>query len=151
MCLFKKGDEICEMAFKGRRDLVLFTNKRILFVDKKGWSGNKMAFTSFPYTSVKVFQVTTAGKEHRNQYWHLKINSLWSDKILDSFILIKQKLEFLCRINPIYQLLMLWNALHSYLVLIRFHYLNVNSGTKLHSLDWISWSIPFFLITKKDL
>ena len=86
-----------------------------------------------------------------NQYWHLKINSLWSDKILDSFILIKQKLEFLCRINPIYQLLMLWNALHSYLVLIRFHYLNVKSGTKLHSLDWISWSIPFFLITKKDL
>ena len=52
------------MAFKGRRDLVLFTNKRILFVDKKGWSGNKMAFTSFPYTSVKVFQVTTAGKEY---------------------------------------------------------------------------------------
>ena len=50
------------MAFKGRRDLVLFTNKRILFVDKKGWSGKKMAFTSFPYTSVKIFQVCTAGK-----------------------------------------------------------------------------------------
>ena len=57
-----QGEETCEMAFKGRRDLVLFTNKRILFVDKQGWSGNKMAFTSFPYTSVKVFNVTTAGK-----------------------------------------------------------------------------------------
>ena len=56
-----QANEVCEVAFQGRRDLVLFTTKRILFVDKKGWSGKKMAFTSFPYSSVKVFQVTTAG------------------------------------------------------------------------------------------
>ena len=56
-----QASEVCEMAFKGRRDLVLFTTKRILFVDKQGWSGKKMAFRSFPYGSIKVFQVTTAG------------------------------------------------------------------------------------------
>jgi len=56
-----QAEEVCEMAFKGRRDLVLFTNKRIVFVDKQGWSGKKVAFTSFPYTSIKVFQVETAG------------------------------------------------------------------------------------------
>merc|ERR1711981_569012 len=55
------SDEMCQIAFKGRRDLVLFTTKRILFVDKQGWSGKKMAFTTFPYSSIKVFQVTTAG------------------------------------------------------------------------------------------
>ena len=56
-----QANEVCEIAFKGRRDLVLFTTKRILFVDKQGWSGKKMAFTTFPYSSIKVFQVTTAG------------------------------------------------------------------------------------------
>ena len=33
-----QASETCEIAFQGRRDLVLFTTKRILFVDKKGWS-----------------------------------------------------------------------------------------------------------------
>ena len=56
-----QANEVCEVAFQGRRDLVLFTTKRILFVDKKGWSGKKMCYTTFPYSSVKVFQVTTAG------------------------------------------------------------------------------------------
>ena len=51
-------NEVCELAFQGRRDLVLFTTKRILFVDKQGWSGKKVSFTSFPYSSVKVFQVS---------------------------------------------------------------------------------------------
>ena len=53
-----QSNEVCEMAFQGRRDLVLFTTKRILFIDKQGWSGKKMAFTSFPYKSIKVFQVS---------------------------------------------------------------------------------------------
>merc|ERR1719232_2260140 len=57
-----QASEVCEMAFKGRRDLVLFTTKRILFVaDKQGWNRKKMSFRSFPYGSIKVFQVTTAG------------------------------------------------------------------------------------------
>ena len=53
-----QSNEVCEMAFQGRRDLVLFTTKRIMFIDKQGWSGKKMAFTSFPYKSIKVFQVS---------------------------------------------------------------------------------------------
>ena len=56
-----QASEACEIAFQGRRDLVLFTTKRILFVDKKGWSGKKMAFTTFPYSSIKIFNVATAG------------------------------------------------------------------------------------------
>ena len=54
------------IAFKGRRDLVLFTTKRILFVDKQGWSGKKMAYTTFPYSSIKIFNVATAGTMDRD-------------------------------------------------------------------------------------
>ena len=56
-----QASENCEIAFQGRRDLVLFTTKRILFVDKQGWSGKKMAYTSFPYSSIKIFNAATAG------------------------------------------------------------------------------------------
>ena len=37
-----QSDEYVEMAFKGRRDLVIFTTKRIIDVDVKGWSGKKV-------------------------------------------------------------------------------------------------------------
>ena len=56
-----QASETCEIAFQGRRDLVLFTTKRVLFVDKQGWSGKKMAFTTFPYSSMKIFNAATAG------------------------------------------------------------------------------------------
>ena len=44
--------EHVEMAFKGRRDLTLFTTKRLLFVDLKGWSGHKVNYVSVPWTTV---------------------------------------------------------------------------------------------------
>lgn len=56
-----QANEVCEMAFKGRRDLVLFTTKRLLFIDIQGWTGKKTAFTTVPYSSIKIFQVRTAG------------------------------------------------------------------------------------------
>ena len=56
-----QANETCEIAFKGRRDLVLFTTKRILFVDKQGWSGKKMAYITFPYSSIKVERVDKSG------------------------------------------------------------------------------------------
>ena len=34
--------EYCEMTFKGRRDLVLFTTKRLISVHYQGWSGKKV-------------------------------------------------------------------------------------------------------------
>ena len=61
-----QANETCEIAFKGRRDLVLFTTKRILFVDKQGWSGKKMAYITFPYSSIKIFNVATAGSMDRD-------------------------------------------------------------------------------------
>jgi hypothetical protein len=40
-CLLQ-NDEYVEMAFRGRRDLVIFTTKRIIDVDVKGLSGKKV-------------------------------------------------------------------------------------------------------------
>ena len=61
-------NEICEMAFKGRIDLVLFTSKRILFIRNGHRSGQEITFTSLPYSSIKVFQVTTSNALTENEF-----------------------------------------------------------------------------------
>jgi len=57
-----QDDEYVEMAFRGRRDLVIFTTKRIIDINVKGFSGTKVEYTSIPYSSVIAFAVKTAGK-----------------------------------------------------------------------------------------
>jgi len=61
-----QNDEYVEMAFRGRRDLVIFTTKRIIDIDIKGLSGKKVKYTSIPYSSVLAFAVRTAGKHDRD-------------------------------------------------------------------------------------
>ena len=56
-----QGCEVCEFCFKGRRDMILFTNKRLISIDVQGWTGKKKSFTSVPWTSVKQFGVQSAG------------------------------------------------------------------------------------------
>merc|ERR1712203_872552 len=41
--------------------MVLFTMKRLLIVDIKGWSGKKVKYVSVPWTSVQAFAVRSAG------------------------------------------------------------------------------------------
>lgn len=53
--------ETVEMAFKGRRDLTVFTTKRLLIVDVKGWSGKKVKYISIPWRHVQAFAVRSAG------------------------------------------------------------------------------------------
>ena len=55
--------ETCELAFKGRRDMLLFTTKRVIFCDLKGFMGigKKVEYTSLPYTTISAFSVRTAG------------------------------------------------------------------------------------------
>jgi hypothetical protein len=56
-----QASETVEMAFKGRRDLMLFTSKRLLLVDLKGWSAKKVEYLTIPWTTVQAFGVTSAG------------------------------------------------------------------------------------------
>jgi hypothetical protein len=54
--------EHVEMAFKGRRDLSLFTSKRFLQVDLKGFSSfKKVDYFSVPWKNVQAFGVRSAG------------------------------------------------------------------------------------------
>ena len=50
-----------EKAYQLIRDMFLFTNKRLILVDKQGISGRKMEFHSYPYKSITHFSIETAG------------------------------------------------------------------------------------------
>jgi len=54
------GEQI-ERAFKIFRDLFVFTNKRLILVDKQGFTGKKVEYHSYPYKSITHFAVETAG------------------------------------------------------------------------------------------
>jgi Bacterial PH domain len=48
-------------CFKGARDFVVFTNKRLIAVNVQGMTGKKRDFTSLPYSKVQAFSIETAG------------------------------------------------------------------------------------------
>jgi hypothetical protein len=54
------GERI-EKAYQLIRDLFVFTNKRLLLVDKQGITGNKVEYHSLPYKNITHFSVETAG------------------------------------------------------------------------------------------
>jgi hypothetical protein len=49
-------------AFRGVRDYVVFTDKRLVAVNVKGISGKKRDYTTLPYAKVQAFSVETAGQ-----------------------------------------------------------------------------------------
>lgn len=53
--------EKVEHAYKLIRDLLIFTNKRLILVDKQGVTGKKIEYQSIPYKSVVHFSIETAG------------------------------------------------------------------------------------------
>ncbi len=53
--------EEIEKAYKIIRDLFVFTNKRLILVDKQGMTGKKVEYHSIPYKSITHFSVETAG------------------------------------------------------------------------------------------
>ena len=48
-------------CYKGIRDYVTFTNKRVIAVNVQGMTGKKKDFTSLPYSKLQAFSVETAG------------------------------------------------------------------------------------------
>lgn len=54
------GEEVLS-AFKGIRDSVLFTNKRVIAINVQGMTGKKRDYSSLPYSKVQAFSVETAG------------------------------------------------------------------------------------------
>ena len=58
--MFVPGEEIIQ-TFRGIRDGVVFTNKRIFAINVQGITGKKKDFTSLPYSKVQAYSVETAG------------------------------------------------------------------------------------------
>ncbi|RVT72337.1 PH domain-containing protein [Flavobacterium sufflavum] len=54
------GEEI-ELGFKLIRDTFIFTNKRLILVDKQGLTGSKIEYKSISYKSISRFSIETAG------------------------------------------------------------------------------------------
>lgn len=48
-------------TFKGVRDFVVFTDKRLIAVNVQGITGKKRDYTSLPYAKIQAFSVETAG------------------------------------------------------------------------------------------
>lgn len=48
-------------TFRGIRDGVVFTNKRIIAINIQGLTGTKKDFSSLPYSKIQAFSVETAG------------------------------------------------------------------------------------------
>ncbi|MGN1387507.1 MAG: PH domain-containing protein [Bacillus sp. (in: firmicutes)] len=53
--------ENVEQAYKLIRDLIIFTDKRLIFADKQGMTGKKVEYHSIPYKSISHFSTETAG------------------------------------------------------------------------------------------
>jgi len=54
-------NEQIEKAFKLIRDLIVFTDRRLIFIDKQGLTGKKVEFHFIPYKSITHYMVETAG------------------------------------------------------------------------------------------
>ena len=55
-----EGENI-EIAFKLVRDMFVFTNKRLILVNKQGITGSKVEYQTIPYKSIKKFSKESAG------------------------------------------------------------------------------------------
>jgi hypothetical protein len=53
--------ETVDLAYKLIRDTLIFTNRRLMIVDKQGMTGKKAEYQSIPYKSIVRFSVETAG------------------------------------------------------------------------------------------
>ena len=53
--------ERVERAYGLIRDLFVFTDRRLLMIDKQGLTGSKVSYHSIPYRAITQFTVETAG------------------------------------------------------------------------------------------
>lgn len=54
-------NETVERAYKLIRDMFIFTDKRLILVDKQGVTGKKVEYMSIPYKNITRFSIETAG------------------------------------------------------------------------------------------
>lgn len=66
-------------SYKGIRDSVTFTNKRVITVNVQGMTGKKKDYTSLPYSKIQAFSVETSGvfdMDSELEMWFSSIGSV---------------------------------------------------------------------------
>ncbi|MBC6988076.1 MULTISPECIES: PH domain-containing protein [Hymenobacter] len=58
--LLSSGEQV-QKAYAIIRDLIIFTNKRLILADKQGVTGKKVEYLSVPYRSIERFSMETTG------------------------------------------------------------------------------------------
>jgi hypothetical protein len=58
--ILAEGERV-ERAFRLVRDLLIFTDRRFIVVDRQGLTGKKTSYDSIPYRAITHFVVETAG------------------------------------------------------------------------------------------
>ena len=53
--------ETVQVAFRILRELIVFTDRRLILVDKQGITGRKVQYMTVPYRAITCFSVETAG------------------------------------------------------------------------------------------
>ena len=53
--------EFIEVGFRLIRDVFVFTNKRLILIEKQGVTGKKVEYLSISYKSISRFSIETAG------------------------------------------------------------------------------------------
>jgi hypothetical protein len=68
--------EAIQSSFKGVRDMVIFTNKRLIVVNVQGITGKKRDYSSLPYSKIQAFSVESAGTFDRDAELELYFSGL---------------------------------------------------------------------------
>ena len=60
------AEEEIQSGYKVLRDYFVFTNKRLILVDKQGVTGKKVEYHSIPYKNIRHFSIESAGTFDRD-------------------------------------------------------------------------------------
>jgi hypothetical protein len=70
--MFAEGERLLQ-AYKLLRDLVVFTDKRLIIVDKQGMTAKKKSYLSIPYKQIAMYSCETKGRfdmDAEIKIWH---------------------------------------------------------------------------------
>ena len=82
--LLIEGEDI-ELGFKLIRDVFIFTNKRLILIEKQGITGSKIEYKSITYKSISRFSIETAGTFDLEAELKIWVSSETSPSIVKQF------------------------------------------------------------------
>jgi len=93
-------------AFKQARDMNLYTNRRLIIMDTKGITGQRVKYKSIPWRHVDGFEFETAGHLDRDAeiYAYTTISTIQCNGIPRSVGLLKAKQSILVKHTDIYEI-----------------------------------------------